>query len=205
MPQYWHVVEALVALARHKIGAGKRFTRAQLAAWSEKLAGRPRAAQMAIEFMAASGMVRRVPKDSDQKLKPGTWCYQVTPEGAAASKAAHDAYLHEARAAGCRNGNANRPRNAGSFSARLWVLLRLRKTLTAPEAAATLVDAGGNVRRAAATAVLYLRAWSRMHPDAIQVGAKRVAGSWRFVLIRDLGPEAPVIPNKSRAPGGTAE
>jgi hypothetical protein len=198
MPQYWFVVAALLALAaRGKTDAGRPFTRADLRAWSDNIRKRPAGAQHALDHLERAGLIRRVHvAPGELPPPPGLVRYVLTPEGAAAAKAADAERVRAARAAGCIKGNKSRPRQQDSFVVRLWALFRMRKALTGPEAAETLVDAGQDVRRAARTAGQYLRCWQAMHPNAIQVAAQRLAGAYRFVLVQDLGPQAPVIPNE---------
>lgn len=198
MPQYWYIVEALLVLAVHRRTANVIFTRADLIAWSERFQQRRTGAQLALDHLALSGLVRRIPRPADAKpAGRGTWTYVLTPEGAAAAKAARDARARDAMSRGCTNGNLARPRNRASFAARLWALLRMRTTLTAAEAAATLADAGEDVSKVTRTASAYLRAWVCLHPRAIQISAKCEAkGAYRFVLVQDLGPEGPAISDK---------
>jgi hypothetical protein len=193
----WHTAEALVALYKHRRGDGKTpFTRADLLAWSENFAARPKAAQVALDHLQRIGMVRTVTAATEATAakKPGLHRFIVTREGLVAAKAADDARLSAIRAASCTKGNKARPR--GEFITRLWALFRMRKSLTGTEAAETLVDAGDDVKRAARTAAMYLRCWVAMHPEHIQISSKRVGGSFRYVLLKDLGPEAPVIPKE---------
>lgn len=202
MPQYWYMIEALVALGRHQRSAATTFTRADLIAWSEKLKDRRTAAQMALDHLALSGLVRRVTRsEGAPPVKQGSWCYRLTTEGMAAAKEAYKAWKHQAlSAAGAK---ASRPRSSVSFGSRLWALFRMRKTLSPAEAAATLVDAGANVARATNTASQYLRRWSQMHPEAIQVSKQRATkGAFRFVLVQDLGPVPPVTTAPKKAQGG---
>jgi hypothetical protein len=203
MPQYWHTVEALVVLAKHVRSTSATFTRANLVAWSKAFQERPRSAQHALNLLAAGGLVRRIPRPADAKpAKSGTWTYVITADGLVAAKAARAARARTAMVEGVRKANASRPRATSSFVAKLWSLLRMRTTLTAADAAQTLVDAGADVERATRTASTYLRAWARLHPDAIKVSAKtETRGAYRFVLVRDLGPNPPVI---SRVQEGAA-
>jgi hypothetical protein len=207
MPQYWFIVEALVALAAHRKDARKPFTRADLKAWSKRFGERPSGVQQALDHLERCGMVRRLAgAPSDRPLKPGTWRYVLTAEGAAAAKAAREARGRAAMSRGGTKANKTRPRDTSSYTARLWSLLRMRRTLTAADAAATLVDAGDDVIKAARTASKYLRGWARLHPAAVQISAQRCrTGGFRFVLVQDLGPEAPVIPKPPAIPNKRAQ
>lgn len=201
MAHFWHVAEALLALWKHRRD-GSPFTRSELVAWSEKLAARPRAAQAAIDHLADVGLLRRLSNQAGEPiLRQGVYRYALTPEGRAAAKAAHEAVIQAARVEGQRRAVANRAPDPTTFQSRLWNLFRVRKVLTGPEAAETLVDAGQNVARAAITAARCLRCWHALHPQAIQVSAQRAGAAHRFVMVQDLGPVAPVIP-RTLARGG---
>ncbi len=206
MPQYWFIVEALLALAAHPKAAAKAFTRAELRSWSQRLKERPTGVQQALDHLQRCGMVRRLAgAPSDQPLKPGTWRYRLTPEGAAAARAAADTHRHATLSAAGKKGNQARARSKTSYSARVWALLRMRRTLSAPEAAAVLTDVGDDVRKAANAASQYLRRWADSHPEAIQVSKQRGAnGAHRYVLIKDLGPVAPIATPPNKARGGAA-
>ena len=203
MPHYWYLVEALIALHGHRKAAQRGFSRAELRAWSEKISTRPRSAQLALDHLLACGLAHRTKVDPTA-AKPGQLYYVLTADGAAAAKAAHEVRMSEDRAARCVALNQATPRDRTSFLNRLWALLRMRRAITAPEAAATLVDAGGNVARAAETAQTYLYRWAQMFPGAIQTSAHRVDGALRYVVVNDLGPEPPVIPTTKKARGAVA-
>lgn len=205
MPQYWFIVEALLVLYERLKDSRKPFTRDKLLAWSEKFRARPTGVQQALDHLERCGMVRRLPRAPGEKpLKPGTVRFVLTAEGAAAASGAADARRRTALSSAGTKANRSRPRDAGAFITRLWALLRMRVTLSAAEAAATLVDAGEDVRKGAATASKYMRSWARLYPHAVQISKQREAsGGMRFVLVKDLGPTAPVIPN-TRAQGGAA-
>ncbi len=206
MPQYWFIVEALVALAAHLKVASKAFTRADLQGWSKRFGERPTGVQQALDHLERCAMVRRLAGvPADKPLKPGTLRYQLTTEGAAAATAAAETHQHALHSAAASRRNQTRARSKTSFAARLWALLRMRRTLTAPEAAATLVDAGGDVAKAANTAAHYLTRWQSLRPKAIQISKQRgVRGTRRFVLVEDLGPTAPVATPTVQAQGGAA-
>jgi hypothetical protein len=205
MPQYWFIVEALLVLYERLKDSRKPFTRDNLRAWSEKFQQRPAGVQQALDHLERCGMVRRLPRAPAEKpLKPGMVRFALTAEGAAAASGAADARRRAALSSAGTKANRNRPRDAGAFITRLWALLRMRVTLSSAEAAATLVDAGEDVRKAATTASKYMRSWARLYPDAVQISKLRESGGgMRFVLVKDLGPTAPVIPN-TRARGGAA-
>jgi hypothetical protein len=88
-------------------------------------------------------------------------------------------------------------RHADPFATRLWNLLRIRRALTADEAAALLANASDTSnasddialsRRQAGALML---SWSRQCPQAVRVDARRVDGLKRYALLRDIGATPP--------------
>lgn len=197
MPQIWFMVEALIALARYRRDGKKPFTRADLRAWSEKIKARPKAAQHALDHLEACSLLRRGKPEGVVLRSPGLVSYMLTPEGRAAAIAAQDTQY--------RAENAVRGlQEPGSFDSRVFALLRMRRALTGPEAASTLVDAGGDVKGTAKRASALLRSWSEVYPDAIKVGEQRFQGAVRYVLVKEIQPAAPALTTtkKNAARGG---
>lgn len=84
---------------------------------------------------------------------------------------------------------------------RLWNLLRIRRSLTAEDAAQTLIDAdtpdwAAQRRKIAAR----LSAWAKHAPQAVGRGAKRQGGCIRYVLLEGADPGR--CPPPSRAAKG---
>ncbi|QFZ82848.1 hypothetical protein GFK26_08790 [Variovorax paradoxus] len=77
------------------------------------------------------------------------------------------------------------------FADRLWRLLRIRRALTADEAASLLVDADDDVAEARRQAGALMLSWSRQRPKDVRIGARRVDGLKRYVLQRDVGATPP--------------
>lgn len=204
MPQYWFIAEALVTLHAHCRRSAGHFTRDHLKAWSEKFRERPTGVQHAIDHLERCGMVRRAPGVADEKRpKPGVTRFILTAEGAAAAKAAAQAHHYAGLSAAAKKGAAMRPRPKGTFAAKLWALFRMRRAITAAEAAATLVDAGANVATGVRTASQYLRLWARLCPQHIQVSKQKgPAGAYRFVMVADFGPHAPAVTTPTGPEGG---
>jgi hypothetical protein len=92
--------------------------------------------------------------------------------------------------------------NADPFATRLWNLLRIRRALTADEAAALLADThagddnGMALGRRQAGALLL--SWSRQCPQAVRVDARRVDGMKRYALLRDIGATPPAPRGEAR-------
>lgn len=85
-------------------------------------------------------------------------------------------------------------RNADPFATRLWNLLRIRRALTADEAAALLAGADDDIALGRRQAGALMLSWSRQCPRAVRVDARRVDGLKRYALLRDIGatPPAPL-------------
>lgn len=77
------------------------------------------------------------------------------------------------------------------FADRLWRLLRIRRALTADEAASLLADADDDVAEARRQAGALMLSWSRQRPKDVRIGARRVDGLKRYVLQRDVGATPP--------------
>lgn len=203
MPQYWYVVAALVALGRQVREASKPFTRVELRRWSADIDARPRSAPLALQQLESAGLLRKVNRTAEDQ--PAALLnaprYVITTEGKAAAEVAYTAWKRKALSeAGAK---ATRVRSRDSLCNRLWLLFRMRRTLTGAEAAETLVDAGEDVGRVSNMAARYLRQWSLSVPDAVQCSKKRGPhGAMRYVMVKDLGPQAPVITPTPKAQGG---
>ncbi|QNK70262.1 hypothetical protein [Variovorax sp. PAMC26660] len=84
-------------------------------------------------------------------------------------------------------------RTADPFATRLWNLLRIRRALTADEAAALLLaDTDDDLALGRRQAGALMLSWSRQCPQAVRVDARRVDGLKRYALLRDIGATPPV-------------
>lgn len=176
--QPWFIGATLRAIARNVPTTTTLFTAVDVARWDEALTGQPGMARMAFEVMGRHGMIEKVdpPAGALGKVEQR---YTLTVKGLGTCRAVLQA----------QPGNAPDPE---ALSNRLWALLRARRTLTSDEAASTLIDAGSrDFHKAQDQIGGYLRAWSRLVPDAVQVSAKRVGGCLRYVLVKDIGAHAP--------------
>lgn len=165
----WVTAAALAALAEHhKTRRGCTFTLDQMRRWAPGLVGSKTRSALdklkKLEFVVST--------------KPGH--YVLTADGAAAVQAAADGQVLKCG----QHGPKNRPPAAESFAARLWALLRARKVVDSGTAAATLVDAGGDVAAAEARAQVYLRKWQRA--GAVDASKRRLPdGRKQYVLVQD--------------------
>lgn len=82
-------------------------------------------------------------------------------------------------------------RDADPFAERLWNLLRIRRALTADEAAALLAGEDDDLTQGRRQAGALMLSWSRQCPRAVRVEARRVDGLKRYALLRDIGATPP--------------
>lgn len=92
-------------------------------------------------------------------------------------------------------------RDADPFATRLWNLLRIRRALTADEAAALLLadaEADEDIAQGRRQAGALMLSWSRQCPQAVRVDARRVDGLKRYALLRDIGATPPAPRGEAR-------
>lgn len=206
MTTQWVTAAALKAMADFVLRAGDTFTAAQLQTWlgpdvtpEQRVHATSRLC--ALQFVKHHAVVEKTARAEriDQ--------YTVTPEGEAAIRAAAEGKVRKSGPKASRKGN---PPNPQAFSSRLWQLLRIRKMLTARQAAETLCDAGeGDFDTRRATARKCLRRWASA--GALEESAKRMGaegnsnGDKRYVLVKD-SPTPPVWHKPKNQPkqGGAA-
>jgi hypothetical protein len=88
--------------------------------------------------------------------------------------------------------------DADPFATRLWNLLRIRRALTADEAAAQLADADDDIALGRRQAGALMLSWSRQCPQAVRIDARRVDGLKRYALLRDIGATPPAPRGEAR-------
>lgn len=92
-------------------------------------------------------------------------------------------------------------RDADPFATRLWNLLRIRRALTADEAAALLLtdaQADEDIALGRRQAGALMLSWSRQCPQAVRMDARRVDGMKRYTLLRDIGATPPAPRGEAR-------
>ncbi|WP_454905906.1 hypothetical protein [Variovorax gossypii] len=92
-------------------------------------------------------------------------------------------------------------RDADPFATRLWNLLRIRRALTADEAAALLLtdaQADEDIALGRRQAGALMLSWSRQCPQAVRMDARRVDGLKRYALLRDIGATPPAPRGEAR-------
>ena len=186
----WPIVAALVALGQHRYPkSGEPFTEADLARWVPTFP-KYSYARLAIDRLVLRKEVERLPDSTIlSACSRPIHSWRLTSTGAQTARAAYIADLALNPAA--HRGQAAEP--VDPLAARLWSLLRIRRALTADEAATLLVDAGEDVAPVRSQISAFLLAWSRHFPEAIQISTKRVDGFKRYVLLAELGSTPPAI------------
>lgn len=189
----WTSAAVLVALAARQMQHGDTFTQKDLGTWVPQLKQNKRMKD-ALATLKQNGII-----SSQLQLPPGTTdlhaIYTLTPVGAEAVNAAASGHRLTSGPRGPHS--KDRTVSHTTFAARLWALLRARQMLDTETAAATLVDAGGDVATAAKTAQRYLARWAST--GALAVSAQRMAnGCKRYVLVKDPGPNPPAWTPKAR-------
>jgi len=188
---HWYVAVALVALGKHLPGDTKTpFNAADLARWVSTYP-KPATAMLAINSLVRVEYLVRVPEATVHSAFLTPICsWRLTAAGAEAAAAAlkTDRAVNPAAYGGITPGAPIDP-----LAARLWSLLRIRRALTADEAASVLTDAGDDIAAARSQLGTLLLAWSRRFPEALQISKKRMGKFKRFVLLVDLGGTPPPI------------
>ncbi len=174
-PISWYVLPALAALAQHTTTKNTSVNAVLLSAWTEneQLEFSPGTAAMALSTLHRNGWCT-IPSGR-RRPNSATTEYQVTPSGLQAALMAWRCMP---------NGPAP---DKDELSTRLWNLLRIRRRLTADEAAETLVDANADFAVKKKRIGALMAAWAKHAPTAITTGLKREGGQIRYVLIEDWG------------------
>lgn len=169
----WFVVPVLLALARHLKSTSGSINAAQLSAWvsSDALDFTPGLAEAALMRLHKQGLVSA---HSHGNKQPAVRQWRLTPRGLLAARAAVQAQPGEVP-------------DVRALATRLWNLLRIRRHLTALEAAQTLADAEGDFTAEARRIAALLAAWARHAPRTVTVARKREGGRIRYVLLKDVG------------------
>lgn len=175
--QPWFIGAALRALALNVTNTRRVFTRSELIAWDMALAERPGLAKMALGRMAYHQLVELQPdRPVAQDLTRVDQRWRLTDKGLATCRSVAQALPGAP------------PPDPSALSTRLWNLLRSRRTLTAEEAASTLIDAGErDFAKAQHQLGDYLSIWAKLVPKHVQVSAQRIGNAKRYVMVTDGG------------------
>lgn len=173
--QQWFILPALAALARNVKSTARAITANDLSTWAtdDKVDFPLGIADLALAALQRHGYLRPYAQRHYKRGAINLW--SMTPEGLQAAQAALQAMP---------GGTAP---DVQALSTRLWNLLRIRRRLTAVEAAQTLVDADDNFDAQTKRIGALLAAWAKHAPKTVVVAQKREAGRIRYVLLVDLG------------------
>ena len=171
----WFIVPALAALARNVKNTTRAITAPELSAWATdaQLDYPLGIAELALASLQRHGYLRPFAQCHNKRGAVNRW--SVTPQGMQAGKAVLQSIL------------GGPSPDVQALPTRLWNLLRIRRRLTAIEAAQTLVDADDNFDAQTKRIGALLAAWAKHAPKTVVVAQKREAGRIRYVLIADLG------------------
>ena len=170
----WFILPALAALARNVKNTQRAITSTELSRWAtdEEMDFPIGTADQALITLQRHGYLRPLAQAHFKKGAINRWT--LTIEGLQASQAALKAMPGAAP-------------DLQALPTRVWNLLRIRRRLTAIEAAQTLVDADDNFDAQTKRIGALLAAWAKHAPKTVVVAQKREAGRIRYVLIEDLG------------------
>ena len=185
---FWFIPIALAVLGRVRCRKPRPFTAAELLEWAPELRT-PRTARTACETMQRGGLLTAAPAPATPGVRRPTnpvMLWSLTADGVTACKAAQQEQASQAHSAAAKVHNAQRV-HPGALRNRAWALLRIRRTLTAQDAASVLADAGDDVARMERAIGKYLIQWEQARPDAIEVSARRINRFKRYVLVKDIG------------------
>lgn len=178
----WVTAAVLCALAARELKAGAVFHGRDLASWVRRRLDDAQRNHATTRLIALGFLTHRLCLvDGEREM-----AYTVTADGAAAIAEAARGHV---RRSGPKTTRTVAPAGPQTFAGRLWALLRIRRILSAPEAAELLVDAGGPVATRAKTARRYLARWATT--GAVGRSPKRTNcvgtsnGEVRFVLLID--------------------
>lgn len=188
----WVTSAVLAALAARGQGVGDTFTGDDLLAWVPRLTKGNR--KQAAHRLLAMGFVTHVNAIGEEAKTCAR--YTVTVAGAAGIKAITTGKPLTSGPKGPHQ--VDRTVGQNTFAMRLWALMRARMKLDSETAASTLVDAGGDVAKAAKNAQRYFARWAST--GAIEPGRVREPnGCVRYVLVKDCGPTPPQWTPKAKA------
>lgn len=171
----WFFLPALASIGANVKRTSQAITAAQVSQWvtSEELDFPVGIAELALTALQRHGYVQSPPLNPHRPRKPRVW--HATTEGMGAGQAALLS----------RQGAVP---DVQALPTRVWNLLRIRRRLTAVEAAETLIDAEDNFDAQTKRIGALLAAWAKLPPFAVVTAHKREAGGRvRYVLVKDLG------------------
>lgn len=171
----WFILPALAAIAHNVKSTARVITANDLSTWAtdEKVDFPSGIADLALSSLQRHGYIRPYAQCHYKRGAINRW--SLTPQGLQAAQAALQAVPGVAAP------------DVQALPTRLWNLLRIRRRLTAVEAAQTLVDADDNFEAQTKRIGALLAAWAKHAPKTVVVAQKREVGRIRYVLLVDLG------------------
>lgn len=192
----WFILPALAALARNVKNTQRAITSTELSRWAtdEEMDFPIGTADQALITLQRHGYLRPLAQAHFKKGAINRWT--LTIEGLQASQAALKAM-------------PGATPDLQALPTRVWNLLRIRRRLTAVEAAETLIDADDSFDAQTKRIGALLLAWTKHPTSAVVTAQKREAGGRvRYVLVKDLGrwppPTKPGQIHPSQLPNGSA-
>ncbi|CAN7563346.1 hypothetical protein [Acidovorax sp. LjRoot117] len=175
----WFIVPALAALASNVKSTTRIITPADLSTWAtnDQVDFPLGTAEQALTALQRHDYTRPHTQMRFTKGARNKWTFTST--GMLAGQAALKAMPGAAP-------------DMQALPTRVWNLLRIRRRLTASEAAETLIDAADNFDAQTKRIGALLAAWAKLPPHAVATGAKKEEGRIRYVLVNDLGRWPPV-------------
>lgn len=189
MTMSWFTGLALCALGEHA-RPGKPFTVRHLAGWAPPFAARIGYAKLALQDLRRRGLVELAQPTAilrQHQLDSARWL--LTVDGHVLARSVLQEHPNAALG------------DATALAARLWALLRIRRSLTSAQAAAVLLDAGqGDAVRMQRQIADILRGWARTVPHALKLRAVPQDGCKCYVLVVTIGRRAPPVDGPALVP-----
>lgn len=172
----WFFLPALTALGRHVKATSRAVTATEVSAWatSGQLDFPVGIAELALADIVRHGYLRAEALPLRSARTRTQRHYFMTPKGMQAAQAALQAL-------------PGATPDLQALPTRLWNLLRIRRRLTAAEAAETLIDADDDFEVQTKRIGALFAAWAKLPPCAVKAAHKRENGRIRYVLVADLG------------------
>lgn len=192
----WFFLPALAAIGSNVKRTTQAITAAEVSRWatSDQLDYPVGIADLALSSLQKQGYVESRALKPQRSRSPRLWF--ATATGLQVAQAAVQAM-------------PGATPDLQALPTRVWNLLRIRRRLTAVEAAETLIDADDNFDAQTKRIGALLTAWTKHPTAAVVTGQKREAGGRvRYVLVKDLGrwppPTKPGQIHPSQLPNASA-
>ena len=176
----WVTSAMLAALAARSKAKGDTFTSVNMREWVPALQTGTKCRNAAEKLLKLRWVTLKAIAD---KAAGSTYSqYTITAAGAAAIAAVASGKPHKSGPKGPHK--VSRTPGNTTFIARLWALMRARGMLNSQDAASTLVDAGGDVKKAADYAQRCMAHWVAVGAVA-ESRVRETNGCKRYVLVKN--------------------